>query len=347
MKEKNKISVIVPVYNAEEYLERCIHSVIDQTYENWELLLVDDGSIDQSGIMCDRYGEKDTRIRVIHQKNAGVSVARNKGIQSATGDYVVFLDADDWLEIDILDYILPNMDATTDFLLFDYYEITETRKCEKKIFKNRTEIAFEKDTEYTKELLLEAFAGHYTEYTINRPLIGGVWGKAYKRSKIIESGIEFPEDVSICEDMLFNICYCSLCEKIVYESIALYNYYINENSASHLMIEDKWDNFISGIHNASLAVMLAKDQLLSESGQLISEYFQLYLIQIVLWRLPNIHNDLNIQKGELFCIEQAKTIGMLPNLTIIEKSIIRCCKRGKITGLRVCLEIINYAKKNE
>lgn len=345
MKEKYKISVIVPVYNAEKYLERCIHSVINQTYDNWELLLVDDGSQDQSGNICDKYSKTDPRIIVIHQSNEGVSVARNNGIDAATGEYILFLDSDDWIENNTLYYISRKIDDTIDFFLFDYYEVTENGKYEKHFFKNRTEIVFNEDAQYSKELLLTAFAGHYTEYAVNRPLIGGICGKVYQRSIIVKNAIKFTKGVSICEDMLFNICYCSLCEKIVYESIALYNYYINENSASHLMTAEKWDTFISGMYNANLAVMIAKDQLLSENGQLISEYFQLYLIQIVLWRLPKIKKKSSIHMGQQFCIDHAKLIDSPPHLTIMEKCILRCCKKKKIHVLRICFGIINYAQE--
>ncbi len=93
-----KISVIVPVYNAEEYLKKCIISVVRQTYGNWELILVDDGSSDGSLDIATQAAEKDARIRVIHQKNAGPGAARNRGIKEASGDYVVFLDSDDYID---------------------------------------------------------------------------------------------------------------------------------------------------------------------------------------------------------------------------------------------------------
>ena len=89
------ISVIIPVYNVEEYLERCIDSVIAQSYRDIEIILVDDGSVDSSGIICDKYKEKDNRIKVVHQKNSGMSGARNTGLEYACGEYVYFLDSDD------------------------------------------------------------------------------------------------------------------------------------------------------------------------------------------------------------------------------------------------------------
>lgn len=344
MKGKYKISVVVPVYNAEKYLDRCVESVILQDYENWELLLIDDGSMDQSGNICDKYGEEE-RIVVIHQKNQGVSVARNRGLQLATGEYVIFLDADDWIERNLLYYISHKMNDSIDFLLFDYYEIAETGKQKRQFFRNNAEIVFNESSKYNKEWLLEAFAGHYTEYVINRPLIGGVWGKAYRRSIIMKNHLKFPQGVGICEDMLFNVRYCAIAKRIVYEKIALYNYYINKNSASHYITEKKWDEFILGMYNANVAMMLSKHYLPDRIANAISDYFRMYLIQIVLWRIPRIHSDLSIAKGKMFCIEQAKSIDHLQNLSITEKYILGCCKAGKMRVLCTFIRIAEYTRK--
>lgn len=96
--DNQKISVIVPVYRVEEYLDACVRSVINQRYENWELILVDDGSPDRCGEICDEWARKDSRIRVIHQENGGLSAARNSGVEAARGDWLAFLDSDDWWE---------------------------------------------------------------------------------------------------------------------------------------------------------------------------------------------------------------------------------------------------------
>ena len=93
-----KISVIIPVYNAEKYLYRCIDSVLVQTFTNWELLLIDDGSKDSSGVICDEYAAKDARVRVFHKENGGVSSARNLGLDNARGEWVAFVDSDDYIE---------------------------------------------------------------------------------------------------------------------------------------------------------------------------------------------------------------------------------------------------------
>ena len=99
--KKKLITIIVPVYNVADYLERCIYSIINQTYKNLEIILVDDGSTDDSGLMCDDFASKDKRIKVIHKKNGGLSDARNVAIDIATGDYITFVDSDDYIELDM------------------------------------------------------------------------------------------------------------------------------------------------------------------------------------------------------------------------------------------------------
>ncbi len=108
MKEKKNplISVVVPVYNAENYLDGCIQSIMEQSYENWELLLVDDGSLDQSGVICDTWAQEDKRITVLHEKNGGAAFARNQGVKAAKGEYIAFVDSDDLMEKNYLDYLI-------------------------------------------------------------------------------------------------------------------------------------------------------------------------------------------------------------------------------------------------
>ena len=106
-----KISVIIPVYNTEKYLRRCIDSVLAQTYQDFELLLIDDGSKDSSGAICDEYASQDTRVRVFHKENGGVSSARNLGLDHARGEWITFVDADDWMADDMLQQMLDTADA--------------------------------------------------------------------------------------------------------------------------------------------------------------------------------------------------------------------------------------------
>ncbi len=119
MIDKNPlVSVIVPVYNVEPYLRECLDSIVNQSYNNLEIILVDDGSTDDSGRICDDYSTSDTRIQVIHQQNGGLSVARNTGLINATGRYIYFLDSDDWIDNDMIEVLVNEMQQTEAFILF-------------------------------------------------------------------------------------------------------------------------------------------------------------------------------------------------------------------------------------
>ena len=106
------VSIIVPVYNVDKYLERCVNSIIQQSYRNLEIILVDDGSTDNSGTICDTYKEKDDRIIVIHKENGGLSDARNAGIKIFTGEYVTFIDSDDYVSLDMISYMMLVLEKT-------------------------------------------------------------------------------------------------------------------------------------------------------------------------------------------------------------------------------------------
>ena len=119
---KPLISIIVPIYNVEKYLSRCINSVLSQTFPDFELLLIDDGSTDKSGYICDGYAQKDSRIKVFHIENGGVSAARNYGLDNARGEWITFVDADDWIDKDMY-YKLYNeaILSEADIVICDFY----------------------------------------------------------------------------------------------------------------------------------------------------------------------------------------------------------------------------------
>lgn len=219
-----KISVIVPVYNAEEYLKKCIMSVVRQTYDNWELILVDDGSLDGSFTVAVQAAEKDARIKVIHQKNAGPGAARNRGIKEATGDYVVFLDSDDYIDKNYFRLLVPKA-RINDVVFIDVRQIDVEGKLlkEEKMTRYKT---------WTKDRLLRS------QMTGKIPW-GGV-RKAVRSTLLKENNIEYTLH-SIGEEALysFRILYAAntvgfLDEKPVY-------FYVNhEGSQSKIKSSDPW-----------------------------------------------------------------------------------------------------------
>lgn len=128
-----KVSIIVPVYNVEKYLNRCIDSIIKQTFENIEIILVDDGSTDNSGKICDEYALKDYRIKVIHKTNGGLSEARNYGLDIATGDYLLFVDSDDYIDVNLIKNLEQYMDKQLDVIKFKIIRVDEYGKEIKKV----------------------------------------------------------------------------------------------------------------------------------------------------------------------------------------------------------------------
>ena len=149
------ISIIIPVYQAEETIERCLHSIVEQTYSNLEIILIDDGSTDKSGEICDIWAEKDCRIRVIHQKNQGVSEARNRALNICTGEYIGFVDSDDWIEPDMFQTLVLNAEKFHSEISICGYVINERTvdsfdiDVAEKIMEN--ELCFLKDIRYGED----------------------------------------------------------------------------------------------------------------------------------------------------------------------------------------------------
>lgn len=184
MKEQATISVIVPIYNVEPYLRKCLDSIVAQTYSGLEIILVDDGSPDNCGAICDEYAVQDSRIKVIHKPNGGVSSARNAGLDAATGDWIGWVDPDDWAELDMFSYLLENaLKYKADIAVCGHYELTQGRS----IFSG-WEAPCVLDREQAMETLLIA----------DDPLQNFCWDKLWRRE--LWEGIRFP-GVTIFEDI--------------------------------------------------------------------------------------------------------------------------------------------------
>lgn len=222
------ISIVMPVYNAEKYLRKSIESILHQTYPVWELILIDNGSEDDSFEICQEYARKEDRIYTLHQyQNKGVSEARNLGVEKATGKYITFLDADDWVAEDYLEQLVKTAKSTqADMLVCQYKKVYDADR--------ENEGTVEPGT--VREQDSEQFSGATKAYTqeeyITQCLVNGYthcWGVLYKLSLL--DGIRFPARITIGEDVLFLIDAVLQAEKIVVTEYAGYRYYINENGA--------------------------------------------------------------------------------------------------------------------
>lgn len=209
------VSIIVPAYNCIKSLEYCTRSIQQQTYTGFELILVDDGSTDGSGKLCDRFAAEDDRIRVIHKPNGGVSSARNAGIDAATGGYITFCDSDDYLEPDYLETLVQAAEANPDcgHIWCCFQTVTGYQK--ENAAPNYTS---------TKSLLCYTLQDYMSLHEMW--LDAEPWNKLYRTDIVQTAKVRFPEDLSLGEDWLFNLAYidASANEKIVVVTEPLYNY---------------------------------------------------------------------------------------------------------------------------
>ncbi|CDE24502.1 glycosyltransferase group 2 family protein [Clostridium sp. CAG:440] len=211
---KDLISIIVPIYNVEKYLNKCIESIVNQTYENIEIILIDDGSNDNSGIICDEYAKKDNRIIVVHKENGGVSSARNKGLKIAKGEWISFVDADDWIEQTFCQTLLNKVtQEQADIALCGYNRITDNR--------------IEKINANNQEVFLNS--NEYLVKSLNPQTGFGFCHMKLIKKEVLKS-ISFNERIEVGEDALFNIQLSTYIKKAVFLKQPLYNYRINNQS---------------------------------------------------------------------------------------------------------------------
>lgn len=218
------VSIIIPIYNAEKNLPRCIESVLKQEYTNFELILVDDGSSDSSGAICDEYREKEHRIRVIHKKNTGVSDSRNIGISMAQGEYIQFLDSDDWITSEATGLMVRMAEEHhCDMVISDFYRVVGERVSHK--------------GDIPEEGVLSRV--EFASYMLEKPAdfyYGVLWNKLYKREIIEKHQLRMDKDISWCEDFMFNLEYIRHIEQIYVSRVPFYYYVKTKGSlVSHNM----------------------------------------------------------------------------------------------------------------
>jgi len=220
MKNEPAISIVVPVYNAEKFLDRCLKSIYAQTFTDYEIIFVNDGSKDNSLALCREYAEKDARITVIDKENGGAGSARNAGIEIAKGEYLAFPDVDDWFEPEMYQdlYLLAKQcDYDIVFSGANYYSKSEN------------------DLTYTHSVKCEALNYNTKEdcrknvmkFFPTSTIFDVPWNKLYKRSVAIEKGVRF-SDHKRCQDAMFNIDFYNNCERVVSTDKCYYNYIVND-----------------------------------------------------------------------------------------------------------------------
>lgn len=219
----SKISVIVPIYNIEKFLPRCLDSILSQTYRNLEIILVDDGSKDCSGEIADQYAKKDSRIKVIHQVNSGVSVARNRGLDQATGDYIGFVDGDDYVEPDMYETLMQIINEHHVDIAHCGYQMVYPSRVDY-YYNSGEKIKLSHD-----EGLLELLKGTKVE--------PGLWNKLYKAELFKQ--IRLPVGVTETEDLLCNFEVFLLADTSFFYDVSKYHYMLRSGSATSGILTEK------------------------------------------------------------------------------------------------------------
>ena len=212
------ISIIVPVYKAENYLNKCVESIILQNYKRWELLLVNDGSPDSCGVLCDNWAKRDDRIRVLHKANGGVSSARNMGLEFAKGDWICFIDSDDYVDEEYLNNLFSPIDTHTDLVYANYDTYTKIP--------------------YDISLDIKSAIDFMIVHDIFN--MSGPVAKLYRANLIRDFKISFPIDIHMGEDAIFNIRFLNVANRVAFTQSNNYHYIPNQGSLS-----SKYYNFES------------------------------------------------------------------------------------------------------
>ena len=212
------VSIVVPIYNAENYLRRCVDSILNQEYTDFELLLVNDGSTDASGDICEEYGDQDPRVIVIQKENTGVSDSRNRALDRAQGKYLQFLDSDDWITPDATRlFVRAAEEYGCDMVISDFYRVVGER------------LSTKGDIEEEGVLTREEFAAHMMENPADF-YYGVLWNKLYRRDIVEEHNLRMDTDINWCEDFMFNLEYIRYA-KVFYALHAPIYYYVKRKGS--------------------------------------------------------------------------------------------------------------------
>lgn len=236
---KNKISIITPIYNSEKTIEKCVKSQINQTYDNIEIILVDDGSKDNSGDICDKYCNMDNRIQVIHKKNEGVAEARNVGLSKATGKWILFVDSDDYLENNACENLIKitGLDDDIDIIIGTSNLVKNGYKVKNTVAKHNYSGIINEDDK--KNLIKNIFVNKNEEFSY----VGTPWAKLYNAEFLKKNEVKFKRGLQLGEDMNFNFEAFFKASKIYFYKEPIYNYAIDVNSISNKFLKDMIEQF--------------------------------------------------------------------------------------------------------
>ena len=260
-----KISIIVPVYKAEKYLRKCVDSILAQTFTDYEVLLIDDGSPDLSGIICDEYAQKDSRIRVFHKENGGVSSARQFGIENAQGEYTIHVDPDDWIEVDMLEELYNKaIEDDADMVICDFYIDYENYRKSQYVRQQPSSLE-------CKIILSELF----------KFLHGSCCNKLIRRECYIKYNVKFPVELNYREDLYVCVKILQNNIRVSYSPKAFYHYVIgiNDNSMSST-VKKRTDFYEISIRTKKIFMELLTDDYVRS---LCNKLFSFMIVDSAFW----------------------------------------------------------------
>lgn len=244
------ISVIIPIYKVEKYLKRCVESVRKQTLTDLEIILVDDGSPDNCPRICDEYLRKDSRIKVIHKQNGGLASARNAGMNIATGNYLFFLDSDDWLELDGMQRLYETAEKyQVDFVRYrairtGWPGMEENAPCMVEEVRELREGLYDR-----KRIVEEIYPRLLATSQLTMGAVVGAWGSLYRTDFLRQNRLSFYEEVKFSEDLIFSANVVRAAYSFYFiDTPGVYHYFYNPNSISKSFREGRWDSCKSLIH---------------------------------------------------------------------------------------------------
>lgn len=235
-----KISIIIPIYNVEKYLDRCMESLLGQTLQDIELIMVDDGSPDRCPQMCEEYARKDSRIKVIHKSNAGLGHARNSGLEVATGEFVAFIDSDDYVDTSMFEILYKEALKTRADAVFCAYQIHDKNRDGEILFSKQKLLHGEEIINYIADMIASP-----VEIKEERMECMSAWNGIYKKKILDKKNIRFMSEREIVsEDIVFNVDFLKGCNCIALVPQPLYYYCINGNSLSQTFKESKFSGIV-------------------------------------------------------------------------------------------------------
>lgn len=285
-----KISIIIPIYNVEKYLKRCIDSIVNQTYKNIEIILVNDGSPDNCGKICDAYAKNDSRIKVIHKENGGLSSARNAALDIASGDYIMFVDSDDWISEVSLDQLYEYIEADYDIINFKFSFVKENSK---ELIETHNDI---KDS-YECDLIT------YIDKLFSGELNFFIWNKLYKKNLFDE--VRFPEGRNY-EDLATIYKLYFKAKKIIVTDYTLYYYWLgNSNSiTSNSTVKNMTDYLLSTkeIYEVNKNYLQINNRDFSN----VDTWYKMMIIQLLINYTKSIYKDDDLKKEILSELKNSK-----------------------------------------